>query len=38
MDKMEKRQISHEIKTDDRFKKVFEALEDKSLSCTESLC
>lgn len=37
MDSLEKRQINHEIKTDGRFEKVFDALESKSLSPTQGI-
>lgn len=32
LDTLERRQISHEIKTDERFEQLFDALEDKSLT------
>ena len=37
MDSLEKRQIHHEIDTDDRFNKVFDALESKSLNPAQGL-
>ena len=37
MDTLEKRQISHEIKTDVRFDKVFDALESKSLNPAQGI-
>lgn len=37
MDSLEKRQISHEIKTDERFDKVFDALESKNLNPTQGI-
>ena len=37
MDSLEKRQIHHEINTDDRFNKVFDALESKSLNPTQGI-
>jgi len=37
MDTLEKRQITHEIKTDDRFDKVFDALESKDLNPTQGI-
>jgi hypothetical protein len=37
MDTLEKRQIAHEIKTDGRFDKVFDALERNSLSPTQGI-
>ena len=37
VDLLEKRQITHEIKTDDRFDKVFDALESKDLNQTQGI-
>ena len=37
VDLLEKRQITHEIKTDDRFDQVFDALESKSLTPTQGV-
>jgi hypothetical protein len=37
VDTLEKRQITHEIKTDDRFEQVFDALESKSLNPTQGI-
>jgi hypothetical protein len=37
MDTLEKRQITHEIKTDDRFEQVFDALESKNLNQTQGI-
>jgi hypothetical protein len=37
VDTLEKRQITHEIKTDDRFEQVFDALESKSLTPTQGV-
>ena len=37
MDSLEKRQIHHEINTDDRFNKVFDALESKNLNPTQGI-
>jgi hypothetical protein len=37
MDSLEKRQIHHEINTDDRFNKVFDALESKTLNPTQGI-
>ncbi len=37
LDSLEKRQIVHEIKTDDRFEQIFDALEHKSLTCTQGI-
>ena len=37
MDTLEKRQLSHEIKTDARFDKVFDALESKGLSPAQGI-
>jgi hypothetical protein len=37
MDTLEKRQISHEIKTDERFDKVFDALESKRLNLSQGI-
>lgn len=35
---VEKRQISHEIKTDEKFEKLFDALEDKSIRLIDNYC
>ncbi|MBU1558891.1 MAG: hypothetical protein KJ588_03700, partial [Gammaproteobacteria bacterium] len=37
MDTLEKRQITHEIKTDARFDQIFDALENKSLSRSQGV-
>ena len=37
LDSLEKRQIVQEIKTDDRFDQIFDALEHKSLTCTQGI-
>ena len=37
METLEKRQITHEIKTDERFEKVFDALEDKSVTPAQGI-
>lgn len=37
MDTLEKRQVAHEIKTDGRFEKVFDALEQKSLNPSQGI-
>jgi len=37
LDSLEKRQIVHEIKTDNRFEQIFDAFEHKSLTCTQGI-
>ena len=37
LDILEKRQITHEIKTDERFEKVFDALEDKNITPAQGI-
>ena len=38
MDTLEQRQLAHQIKTDERFDQVFDALEQKSLNPTQGIC